>query len=340
MAESDPIIHAVRDSKLRAIVQRSTPLFYREGADPTLDRPVHVRAGSGLSWFGIGGSPVKQHRLVLIQDDANFLVLIEPHSLQVDAISLPAGEGGLRQFDDLRGNKQFKLDLEACVTIPAPDGDLLLVFGSGSTSEREKIVMLQEPDTTTPILKEANALYEQLRHHTTFSGSELNIEGAIFHDGWVRLFNRGNGKPQAGYLPVNATCDLLWNELAAYLQAPDQQPIPQLQQICQYDLGTLEGMRLTFTDATVTQQNVIFSATAEDSPDASSDGAVTGSVLGILDADARWIELRTPDGSLFTSKVEGVCASRESANRLYLVVDVDDPTRPCELCEVELDGDW
>ena len=62
--------------------------------------------------------------------------------------------------------------------------------------------------------------------------------------------------------------------------------------------------------------------------------------LDILDADARWIELRTLDGSLFTSKVEGVCASRESANRLYLVVDVDDPTRPCELCEVELDGHW
>ena len=115
-----PIIHAVRDSKLQAIVQRSMPLFYREGADPTLDRPAHVWAGSSLSWFG--------DRLALIQDDANFLVLIEPHSFQVEAIPLPASEGGLRQFDDLRGNKRFKLDLEACVTVPTPDGDLLLAF--------------------------------------------------------------------------------------------------------------------------------------------------------------------------------------------------------------------
>jgi len=328
-----PIVQAVRDSALQAIVQKSVPLFYSKGADPTLDRPAHVRAGSSLSWFG--------ERLALIQDDANFLVLIEPNSLQVDAIPLPAGEGGLRQFDDLRGNKQFKLDLEACVTVPTPDGDLLLAFGSGSTLYREKIVMLRESaDPATPILEEANALYKQLRHHTAFAGSELNIEGAIFRNGWVRLFNRGNGKSQAGCLPVNATCDLLWDELVAYLQEPDKQPVPHLQQICQYDLGTLEGLRLTFTDATVTQQNVIFSATAEDSPDASSDGAVAGSVLGILDADARWIELRTLDGALFTSKVEGVCVSRRSANRLYLVVDVDDPIRPCELCEVELDGDW
>ncbi len=246
-------------------MQKSTPLFYSKGADPTLDRPAHVRAGSSLNWFG--------DRLALIQDDANFLVLIEPDSLQVDAIPLSAGEGGLRQFDDVRGNKRFKLDLEASVTVPTLDGDLLLALGSGSTCDREKIVMLRESDPATPILKEANALYEQLRRTIAFSGSELNIEGAIFRNGWMRLFNRGNGRPQAGCLPVNATCELVWDELAAYLQEPDKQPVPHLQQICQYDLGTLEGLRLTFTDTTVTQQNVIFSATAEDSPDASSDGA-------------------------------------------------------------------
>ena len=144
-----PIVQAVRDPALRAIVQRSAPLFYNKGADPMLDRPAHVRAGSSLSWFG--------DRLALIQDDANFL-LIEPHSLQVDAIPLPAGEGGLRQFDDLRGNKRFKLDLEACVTVPTPDGDLLLAFGSGSTPDREKIVMLREYDTSTLILEEVKAL--------------------------------------------------------------------------------------------------------------------------------------------------------------------------------------
>ena len=327
-----PIIHAVQDPALKAIVQKSTPLFYSEGANLTLDRSAHVRAGSSLSWFG--------DRLALIQDDANFVVLIEPYTLQVDTICLPVGEGGLREFDDLRGNKRFKLDLEACVTVPTEEGDILLAFGSGSTRYRQKIVTLQESITATPILREVEALYEQLRNNTMFAGSELNIEGAIFCNGWVRLFNRGNGKPQAGCLPVNATCDIAWDELAAYLQEPHKQPVPQLQKICQYELGTLDDLRLTFTDATVTKQNVIFSATAENSPDASSDGIVAGSVLGILDIEARWIELRTLDGSLFTSKVEGVCVSKRNANRLYLVIDVDDPTRPCELCEVEIEGNW
>jgi hypothetical protein len=325
-----PTIHAMRDPTLRAIVQTSMPLFYREGADPTLDRPPHVRAGSSLTWFG--------NRLALVQDDANFLVLIDPQSFEVEAITLPAGEGGLRQFDDRCDNKQFKMDLEACTTVPTPDGELFLAFGSGSTARREQILMVR-PDSKLS-LHQAGALYTQLRACAEFSGSELNLEGAVFQAGQIRLLNRGNGAPQSNNLPVNATGDLHWDKLEAYLQDPESQHPPRLKNICQYDLGSLNGLRLSFTDATITQRGVIFSAAAEDSPDATSDGIVNGSTLGMLDANPRWIELRTPDGGLFVGKVEGICASREDEYRLFLVIDTDDSRLPCELCEVELSGEW
>ena len=93
------MIQAKRDPALKAIVQKRVPLFYSQGADPVSDRPAHVRAGSSLSWLG--------DKLALIQDDANFLVLVDPESLNVEAITLVAGEAGARQFDDLRGNKRF-----------------------------------------------------------------------------------------------------------------------------------------------------------------------------------------------------------------------------------------
>jgi len=327
-----PIIRVARDPSLTAIVQRCVPLFYCAGADLVLDRPSHVRAGSSLSWFGA--------RLALVQDDANFLVLIDPESFDVETITLPAGEAGLRQFDDQRGNKQFKLDLEACTTVPVPDGELLLAFGSGSTARREQILIVSGSDACEFTLQHAQKLYAQLRAFTAFAGSELNIEGAIFQDGYIRLLNRGNGSPQGDLLPVNATADLNWNTLSPYLYDPENQPPPQLQNIRQYDLGTLNGLNLTFTDATVTRQGILFSAAAEDSPDATSDGIVTGSALGILDHEPRWIELRNPDEALFTGKVEGICASREDEKRLFLVVDADDPALPCELCEVQLSGRW
>jgi hypothetical protein len=321
------MIQAKRDSALKAIVQKRVPLFYSQGVDPAIDRPTHVRAGSSLSWLG--------DKLALVQDDANFLVFIDPESLTVEAITLAAGEAGARQFDDLRGNKRFKLDLEACTTVPTPNGDLFLAVGSGSTAQREQILMVQVSDPFNPTLKQASALYTQLRACTSFSGSELNIEGAIFQDGQLRLFNRGNGKPDNSRLPVNATVDLDWGSFLAYLDTPEHHQPPVLQHICQYDLGNLHGLNLSFTDATVTPKGILFSAAAEDSPDVTSDGRVTGSVLGILDTNPRWIELRTPDDSLFTGKVEGVCAFRNGENRLWIVIDTDDPTLPCELCEVE-----
>ncbi|HEY9880089.1 MAG TPA: hypothetical protein V6D29_16660 [Leptolyngbyaceae cyanobacterium] len=328
-----PTIHAVRDPALQAIVQRRIPLFYYQGADSGIDRPAHVRAGSSLSWFS--------NQLVLVQDDANFLVLINPQTFKAEAITLPAGEAGLRQFDDQRGNKRFKLDLEACTTVSTANGELFLAFGSGSTARREQILMVQESDPNRFTLSQAGKLYAQLRACTQFSGSELNLEGAFYQAGQIRLLNRGNGAPQGQSLPINAVGDLSWSELAAYLQNPESQPAPVLHNVCQYELGSLNGLGLSFTDATSTSTGVMFSAAAEASPDATSDGSVSGSVLGILDANPpRWVELRTPDGALFTEKVEGICASRESGQRLFVVVDADDPERPCELCEVELIGEW
>jgi len=41
---------------------------------------------------------------MVVQDDANFIAVIDPQIWQVRAIPLPAGERGVRQFDDLRGN--------------------------------------------------------------------------------------------------------------------------------------------------------------------------------------------------------------------------------------------
>lgn len=325
------VIQAVRDPTLRAIVQRSTPLFYREGADPAINRPAHVRAGSSLSWFG--------ERLALVQDDANFLALIDPQSLEVEAITLPAGEAGLRQFDDQRGNKRFKLDLEACTTIPTPDAEVFLAFGSGSTARREQILMVRESDPSRFTLHPAEALYAHLRACTAFSGSELNLEGAIFQAGQIRLFNRGNGAPKDALLPINAIGDLKWEELAAYLQAPEHRQPPRLHNICQYDLGSLNGLELSFTDATITQHGVLFSAAAEDSPDVTSDGIVSGSAVGILSDRPRWIELCTSDDALFMGKVEGLCTSKDE-QQLLMVVDPDDPTLPCELCEVALIGEW
>jgi hypothetical protein len=71
-----------------------------------------------------------------------------------------------------------------------------------------------------------------------------------------------------------------------------------------------------------------------------SDGQVIGSAIGALDehGQGHWIEIRHPDGSLFREKIEGICARPDQPDRLYAVLDADEPGRPSELCDIALIG--
>jgi hypothetical protein len=349
--------HATPDPQLQARIQNCIPLRYRDGADASIDRPAHVRAGSSLARVG--------EELVVVQDDALFLALIEPSSGLARGVPLPAGKGGVRLFDDGRGNKNRKLDLEACVAVPdldSPHGaEMLLAFGSGSKAPRERVVMARlgsagESARETVRVFEAPDLYALLRGAADFAGSDMNIEGAVFMDGTVRLFNRGNGKARRGLLPVDATIDFAWPDLHAHLHGG---PVPEVGNITQHDLGTLDGQRLSFTDAALWRvdshgvdshgvdshgsEAILFSSAAELSDDATTDGTVAGSALGVMKVDgsgARWAPLLGADGAAFPGKIEGVMPATGDESTVWVVVDTDDYSRPSELCEVLLSGHW
>ena len=199
---------ARRDDALSARIVRSCALRYRAAAEPGLDRPAFVRAASGLAWVGT--------RLAVVQDDANFVALVDPADGGAVAVPLPAGPGGTRLFDDARGNKADKLDLEALVSIPdvAAGARLLVAFGSGSSPRGERVVVcrgLDAPMRDAPhvSLYDARVFYAGLRAVTDFAGSELNLEGAAYLGGGrLRLFGRGNGAARDGLQPVSATCDV------------------------------------------------------------------------------------------------------------------------------------
>ena len=321
---------------MQAIVESCTPLRYAEGADPALDRPAVVRAASSLAWVPGG--------IALVQDDANFIGVFDPEGARTRAIALPTGHEGLRLFDDRRGNKAHKLDLEACVAVEHEGDTLLIALGSGSTPSREQAVLVRGWASGSPEaeLVHLPGLYAALRAERAFSGSELNVEGAIVDGDRLRLFGRGNGAPRDGVLPVNATCELEWPAFLAHLLAPDRQPPPAPAGMVHYELGTLDGVPLGFTDAAVWRGVTLYSAAAEESPDVVRDGRVTGSVIGVIDRSGRtrWAPIIEPSGRLFHGKAEGVLPSRDARDQLFVVVDADDPDAASTLCTVRLSGEW
>jgi hypothetical protein len=218
----------------------------------------------------------------------------------------------------------------------------LITLGSGSSPLRERIVVMKWPAAGDDDLcvYRAPAFYEGLRACHEFAGSELNIEGAVFlGDDTLRLFQRGNGAPRENRLPVNATCDISWRALRSHLAQAG--PIATATNCQRYDLGELDGVRLTFTDGSVRDRSVFFTATAEASPDAIADGPVMGSVLGLIDDErVRWAPILDEHGHRLAAKVEGLCLDPLDPSRAWISIDRDEPTAPSELCEVELSGDW
>ncbi len=322
---------AVKDERLTARVVERRGLFYADGADAREDRPAHVRAASGLVWFS--------GELLMVQDDAAFLALVDPSSRRTRAVALPRGPGGHRQFDDARGNKADKLDLEAVLVA----GDLVVGLGSGATAARRRALLFDGGEAQ---IAPAEDLYLSLAESAELAGSELNIEGAaMLGDGRVRLFQRGNGDPGRALPPVDATVDLVAAELVAYLSGAAAAPRVQRAAIAQYRLGELAGVRLTFTDAAVEPDSgrLFYLACAERSPDAVRDGEVLGSVLGVfdeLDGDRplRFALLCDERGGPLAVKAEGLAFG--AGGELHVVLDADDPARPSDLCRIERAGPW
>jgi len=318
---------ATFDLEIAAQVTNRRPLYYRDGAEPLLDRPAHVRAGSALAQM--------EDHLVVVQDDSLFLALVDRRTHEVIDVPLPAIDGA-RTFDERRGNKARKLDLEACFA----DGGLFFALGSGGTRQREHVLLGRGLGGAHPTIHLGHAaeLYAALWKEPGFAGAELNIEGAVAHGDEVLLFQRGNGSSPA----VDAVAWLPKGPLLAYLAAcaaGETAECPPVLRAVTYDLGTVEGTRLTFTDGAVDARGrIAFLAAAEQSPDSYRDGPTVAVALGLIDGlgNARLSLVTDEHGRPFTAKAEGLAFDPDDASRALLVVDCDDPDAPCELCELSI----
>lgn len=305
----------------RAVARHWIPLRYDVPPASSLDIAAHVRAASGVRLWG--------NRLVLVQDDVNAIAVKD--GSRVIALPLPANAEGERSFDATRGNKHRKLDLEACVVLP--DGRLL-GFGSGSTPARERLVTLTPDGVIT--LHDGAQLYRAMRADAAFVGSELNLEGAVIIGERLRFFQRGNGAVLGDLKPVNATADVSLPAFLAWLDACGA--MPELQDVQAHDLGTIEGVPWTFTDATLLPDGtVVFVGAAEASPNTYLDGETIGSCVGTLyGAEATVIPVVNEANELVPLKLEGIEHRPGSRASFYVVADMDDPNSPALLGELDL----
>jgi hypothetical protein len=304
------------DPALSARIVSVRTLGYSASATPDEDRPLHPRAASGLAWMG--------GRLLVIQDDAAFIATVAGD--EVAAIALPRGVGARRRFEVRLGNKQHKLDLEACVAI----GDEVWAFGSGSTAARDRIVRMGRAESIR--IAEVTPLYDRVREAV---GGLINIEGAACVGEELWLFHRGNTGPQdAGPAVIRFARAAVESSLSA-----TGRTAPEPVGCVGFDLGEVEGVRLGFTDAVAVGERVYYLAVAEASPNAVDDGRICGSQLGVIDGQVVRAARLELEGAPI--KAEGLAFATGGERRhAWISIDPDDVDAAAQLCEVELIGGW
>lgn len=224
--------------------------------------------------------------------------------------------------------KSAKPDFEALIRLP-PHGNhphgALFALGSGSRMQRRRGAILSidsRGSVVTPaIVVDASFLFDALEHEI----DDVNVEGAAFVGNRFTLFHRGN-KRHSLNSTISFEADAVLRSIAGD-STPAKLPILGIEH---YDLGDIDGVPLSFTDAAALPNgSIAFSAVAERTSDSYLDGPCTGAAIGVIDPGGTFQRL---ERLTHPFKIEGIHA--EFANgtvRLWLVTDADDPAIPASL---------
>ena len=295
---------------------------------PEPGRDAHVSSASG----------------VVRRGDFVYVIGDDLLSLAVFRASRPS-PGELRQVfpgelpveEDER--KAEKPDLEALTVLPPSHGSpygTLLGLGSGSGEGRDRaFAWALEPDgglRGDPQVVDLGPLYELLSGEV----EHLNVEGACVMGDRLWLMHRGNHAET-----TNVVAELALDSVMESLRGDHRIDVHELADLRAYDLGTLDGIELTFSDATpIGNDLLVFTASAEgQGDDVAEDGEIRGSVVGTIGLDGDVRRLRTIDRRY---KVEGVHATVDTGVMDFLFVcDQDEPGTPSPLlsASMPLDGE-
>lgn len=289
----------------------------------------HLSAASGLV--------CAQGRAFVVADDEHHLAVFSDQATPGRLHRLLAGD----LPSDAAQRKRLKPDSEALFEWPqrgSPAGSTTLVaLGSGSLPQRHTGVVITLGADGQPLRAPQSFDLRGLYAPARALLGEINIEGAMVMGEALVLINRGARSQGA-----NAA---LWLPLQALQRAAEGRSMPSPDvSITRYSIGLLNGVELSFTDATpLPAGGWMFSAAAEDTDNSVSDGVCVGSVLGWVDAAGTLRGTRVLAGTL---KVEGIAVDPATAERgldgnlrgltACLVTDADDPAQSAALLRVRL----
>lgn len=275
------------------------------------DDGAPVRAASGLVRLGTGW--------LVAQDDSVHAAWYR--SGAVRRLRLLPDVEGRGVFGDSSGTKHLKPDVEAACAVDSSQGAAVLLLGSGSAPRRTSAIVVEDTDDAQVTAADLAPLYGRIAAALGLGPGRLNLEGACPVGGVLRWFHRG------GHDSAPASVDVGLEALVAAVLGRGAATDVAVDAPRRYDLGRVEGVPLTVTDAVaLADGRVLVSAAGEDTPNAVDDGPVVATALALLDGDDVVEVAHVPAGGGAPHKIEGLALVAASGHDLALlaVVDEDD----------------
>lgn len=263
-----------------------------------------------LQLTGVGsasGLVYDQANLYLISDNSTFLYRYDLYQKQLDSIAIDA-------LPTANLAKPAKPDFEA---IAINDGNLYAI-GSGSTPNRQRmaVVNLKTNDFS---IADMSAFYAKLKKTANLTDDQFNLEGLVFTQTSVLLFQRGNGTGRANGVFVadglGADADVSYHPV---------------------DLPSIGGVPSSFTDATMANGRLFVLASAEASNSTYLDGEVAGSLIAEL--DIRTFQLKKHLILPGVKKFEGLACAHQNGKKFsfYLCEDADSSVLQSEIYRLDI----
>jgi hypothetical protein len=256
----------------------------------------HISAASGLVMIG-------QKFYVVCDDEQSLAVFSSDSKSSAERVQL--FEGVLPR--DPRERKKKKKDIESLFLMD----DQLYAVPSGSTSHRNTGAVI---NVNTHVVRPLD--FTRLFEACAKTIKELNVEGGVIYQKDIILFQRGNGAQGQNAIIVLDR---------AMFAGQAQIPPTCLKEIITVDLGLLNDLPLSFTDAAVVNGRIFFLAVCEASASTYEDGEVSGSVIGELNRSGKVLSLDQLD---LTGKPEGLHIEDKT---VYIVTDDDNALVPARL---------
>ncbi len=258
-----------------------------------------------LKIFGVGaasGITYMAENIQVISDDSNYLYSYNIPADKLDKILLQHNEV-LEQRP-----KSDKLDFEAMLETEKG----WYVFGSGSTSGRERGFFVQRDHQKTDTLQLRN-LYQSMRDFAEIKEEDFNIEGVARNKTDWFFLNRGNGPANKNVIftvqgkNLEDEFNLFYND---------------------FTLPKINGVPTGFSDAVIVKNKLFFIATAENAASTYQDGAVEGTLFGCI--NLKKMEMEFVDILSDNQKFEGITVYEQTSGKeiSFLLCEDNDDKNP------------